>query len=176
MNVVRHLGQGMSRLDVQRLVTTLKRPPGFAPESVEPCRPRALQPFHAGAQVWLGCLHCEVEVVSHDDKRVQPPPEFCPRLEQAGLKRLRRAVSGKQIPAVVPPIDHVVTGSRKLEAQFPRHGENPEPLQASVNSSHMTPFSGFMPFQLCRYESQNLFFLGSSAKREMDTSECMPSR
>ena len=132
----------MTRLDVQGFVTTLKGAPGFAPKAVEPRRPRPLQLFHADSQVWLRGLHREMKMVSHDDKRVQPPSGFLPRLEQARLKRLRRAVSGKQIPAVVPPIDHVVTGSRKLEAQFPRHGENPEPLQASVNSSHMTPFSG----------------------------------
>jgi hypothetical protein len=81
-------------------------------------------------------------MVSNDDKRVQPPPEFCPRLEQAGLKRLRRAVSGEQIPAVVPPIDHGLTGSTKLEAQFPRPGEMPEHHPTGVKNSPMNPLNG----------------------------------
>ena len=112
-------------------------------------------------------LHREVDVVSLDDKRVQPPPEFYPRLEQAWLKRIRRAVSGEQIPAVVPPIDHVPTGSTKLEAQFPRHGEMPEHHPTGVKNSPMNPLNGPGSYQAPELSGVRLlgFFLHSREHR-----------
>jgi hypothetical protein len=68
-----------------------------------------------------------------------PRRRSSPSAPRARLKRLRRAVPGKQVPAVVPPIDPVVTGSRKLEAQFPRHGESPEASSGQCQSFTHAP-------------------------------------
>ena len=111
----------MTRLDVQGLVTTLKRPPGFAPGAVEPCRPRPLQPFHAGAQVWLRGLHREVNVVSHDDKRVQPPTKPLARRQQILGERRLRVFASEDVLTIISAIDHVINRSRELQPQHTRH-------------------------------------------------------
>src|SRR4051812_25101186 len=80
MNVMRDLSQGISRLDVQRLVTPLKRPPNLPAKTIGSLSPGSLEPLHSFTEVWFGCLDGQVKVVRHDRKGMNRPPEADTRL------------------------------------------------------------------------------------------------
>lgn len=136
---MRHLSQRMPRLDMQRLVAPLERPPSLTAETIETRRPRRLQPAHPLAQVRLRRFHRQVKVIPHDDEGVHPPAKPLRRLEQAPLERLRRPLPHKQIAPVIAAIDHVITRPRELQPQLPCHAPPGRATDLLVKSQSMTP-------------------------------------
>jgi hypothetical protein len=81
-----------------------------------------LQPFHALAEVRLGEFDREVEMIAHDDIRVNAPAEALRRLSQGSNKSFGGTLAVKQGAPVVAAIDHVVTGTGKFNAERAGHG------------------------------------------------------
>ena len=71
-----------------------------------------------------------------------PAPSWLPAktfggFGDASFEGLGRSLSRKKLSPVVPPIDHMIAGTRTLQPQFPRHGPDPALARVAVNS----PFS-----------------------------------
>jgi len=119
---------------------SLKGPADFPAKPIESRRPGSLQPLHPVTQIRLEQLHGEMKVIPHDHIRMQPPTETHGRLDQAPLKRLRRALARKQIPPVVPPIDHMITRSRVFQSELPCHAGKQAPATPFCQESTHDPF------------------------------------
>ena len=124
------------RLDQERRVTALENMPVLPAEPVETVGKRALKPAHAIDQVARRCLQKEVIVVAHEDIRMEHPPRLRSRLRQTTQKRLPGSGVSEDIVAVIPAINHMVTGSGVLNAQFSRHAPSLERPRFSVNIRH----------------------------------------
>lgn len=90
-------------------------------KSVETRGIGGIEPVHALRQVRGGRLHCQMEVIVHDDECMQAPSVQHRRLEQAVLKGFRRPCLSKNRRPVITPVDRVVDCVRKLQTEGARH-------------------------------------------------------
>jgi hypothetical protein len=91
-----------------------------------------------------------MKVVAHHHIRMHPPAKSLRRFPEAALKSLGRPVPSEKLAPVIPAVDDVAAGPRKLNPKFPCHGRNRafssamvKPPDSSsiglVENSHMTP-------------------------------------
>jgi hypothetical protein len=121
MDVVRDLGERVSRFHVQRFIASLKWPSGLTSKPVESRHPRSLQPFHAHAQIRFRSLKREVEMIAHDHERVNAPAKLHSRLHQTPFKGCRSSAGVEQVAAIVASIDDVVVCAAEFQPQFSGH-------------------------------------------------------
>jgi hypothetical protein len=75
-----------------------------------------LQPFHPIGQIALGSPDDQIKVIGHHTIPFQNPTAFLTGLEKALLKRKMRPLVDKQVPAVVPTVDHIVNSVFLLDS------------------------------------------------------------
>jgi len=64
---------------------------------------------------------CEVEMISHNTKRVNLPPEPIAGLTETIFERCGRPFAHEQVPAAVAPVNDVITPARKFESHRSLH-------------------------------------------------------
>ena|GEM_PF-6212655 len=95
--------------------------------------------MHALAQGWLRSLDGQMKVVAHEHVGVNPPAEFLGTFKQSAHKCCSRAFAGKQIPPIVPPVDHMVQSTWKFDAQSSGHPLlHSQALQGSISKTNKT--------------------------------------
>ena len=104
------------------------------------CKVR-LQPLPAGDEIAQRSLERQMEVVSHDHKRVQQPLAAFACLEQARLERGAGGDLTKNPRAIVAAIDDMVNRTGKFESEFSRHGCQPGPHEPAAQTA-IYPISG----------------------------------
>jgi hypothetical protein len=88
VNVIGDARQGFAAFDVECLVTTLEWVAHFITKAVESNRPRALQPFHSGAQIRFRGFQRQVKMVPHDDECMQRQTNLDSRYDPLPVARV----------------------------------------------------------------------------------------
>lgn len=121
MNVIHDPGERVAVFDDKRAITPLEQMAVLRTEAVEADRECGLKPVHSLDEIRCRGGQREVEVVAHDNERVQLPTETQAGFAERLLKGSRRPLALEYVAPVVAPIYDMVGGSRKLQAEFSCH-------------------------------------------------------